>query len=33
MKYSPLQPNNDLKLMQGLSVKSLKHHVALQVNN
>jgi len=30
MKYSPLQPNNDLKLMQGLSVKSLKHHVALQ---
>merc|ERR1712192_357773 len=23
-------PNNDLKLMQGLSVKSLKHHVALQ---
>ena len=26
-----MQPNNDLKLMQGLSVKSLKHHVALQV--
>ena len=25
-----LQPNNDLKLMQGLSIKSLKHHVALQ---
>merc|ERR1711974_169040 len=24
------QPNNDLRLMQGLSVKSLKHHVALQ---
>lgn len=27
---SYLQPNNDLKLMQGLSIKSLKHHVALQ---
>ena len=26
-----LQPNNDLRLMQGLSIKSLKHHVALQV--
>ena len=26
-----LQPNNDLRLMQGLSLKSLKHHVALQV--
>ena len=25
------QPNNDLKLMQGLSMASLKHHVALQV--
>ena len=24
------QPNNDLRLMQGLSIKSLKHHVALQ---
>merc|ERR1719159_1679510 len=23
-------PNNDLRLMQGLSIKSLKHHVALQ---
>ena len=28
--YSSFQPNNDLKLMQGLSIKSLKHHVALQ---
>ena len=27
------QPNNDLKLMQGLSMASLKHHVALQVSN
>ena len=28
--YWSLQPNNDLRLMQGLSIKSLKHHVALQ---
>merc|ERR1719228_2208285 len=29
-KMFNVQPNNDLRLMQGLSVKSLKRHVALQ---
>ena len=27
-----LQPNNDIRKMQGMSVKTLKHHVALWVS-